>query len=379
MRWPIPLTGEWATTIMNTEYEIHPAAEYFGFPMLSGDDLDLLVANIKEYGQLEPLVILDGKILDGRNRYIACKKLGTTPRTELYTGMQDPYDFVWSKNFHRRHLTGSQKALAAAKRATLTRDDFRGNQYQKVDRLPSSLSKTNAQVAAEAKVARSEVIAARRVMRESPEATKAVADGKISIKAAEQVVKLPKEQQAAALEAAIKRGFKKGFAKSGKTNNDKPTPGPDGIEVKTGKPAKREDHIPEVLTKGIITNDLLIAGYATSVDMHGEPNGLPIGVSKLQRDDEVKHSIGGSNTIEHRKDYYKWQQYQKAHIRTKVLKILEAMNPVEVPKLEKKAGFIYQYNLGVACDLRELADMLCADLHRQADMLEIREKYGHLI
>ena len=124
---------------------------------------------------------------------------------------------------------------------------------------------------------------------------------------------------------------------------------------------------------------MLVAGHATCTDMHGESCGLPIGVSKLQRDDEVKHIIGGSSTIEHRKDYYKWQRYQKAHIRTKALKILEAMSPVEIPEIDKKPAFTYQYNLGVACDLRELIEMLCADLHRQADMIEMREKYAHLI
>jgi disulfide oxidoreductase YuzD len=38
------------------------------FPMMQADELDQLVADIKQNGLLEPIVTYEDKILDGRNR-----------------------------------------------------------------------------------------------------------------------------------------------------------------------------------------------------------------------------------------------------------------------------------------------------------------------
>ena len=35
------------------------------------------------YGQMEPITICDGKILDGRNRYAACLAIGAKPTTRV--------------------------------------------------------------------------------------------------------------------------------------------------------------------------------------------------------------------------------------------------------------------------------------------------------
>jgi hypothetical protein len=59
-------------------------------------------------------------IYDGRNRYRACAAAGVEPTLTTYTGA-DPLGHVLSLNFHRRHLTVSQKSLVFAKIATLER------------------------------------------------------------------------------------------------------------------------------------------------------------------------------------------------------------------------------------------------------------------
>lgn len=90
---------------------VHPAADLF--PMLDGDDLQSLADDIKANGLHEPVWVLpDGRLLDGRNRYAACRIAGVDVRQQTYHG-DDPIGFVVSVNIHRRHLTTGQKAMLA--------------------------------------------------------------------------------------------------------------------------------------------------------------------------------------------------------------------------------------------------------------------------
>lgn len=94
----------------------HPLSEIF--PPLEGAEFDALVADIEKHGLVQPLVMYQGKILDGRNRWRACEKLGIKPKTVDYRG-GDPVGHVLSLNLSRRHLSESQRAMVAAKVATL--------------------------------------------------------------------------------------------------------------------------------------------------------------------------------------------------------------------------------------------------------------------
>jgi ParB-like chromosome segregation protein Spo0J len=100
-------------------YDFHPIANLF--PILDKDSIGFkaLVEDIKANRQYEPVYLLDGKILDGRNRYNACQLLGKDIQTRDYPG-SDPIGFVLSVNLHRRHLNTSQRAMVAAKLATFT-------------------------------------------------------------------------------------------------------------------------------------------------------------------------------------------------------------------------------------------------------------------
>jgi|WetSurMetagenome_2_1015567.scaffolds.fasta_scaffold214294_1 ParB-like chromosome segregation protein Spo0J len=92
--------------------EGHRLANYF--PAIQKEEFDLLVEDIKKNGQLNPIVLFEGKILDGKNRYRACQKLKIAPKTIEYKG-HDPLSFVISTNIMRRHLTESQRAMLATK------------------------------------------------------------------------------------------------------------------------------------------------------------------------------------------------------------------------------------------------------------------------
>lgn len=87
------------------------------FPELSNDRLAELAQDIHEHGLLDKIVLLDGKILDGRGRHRACRMTGVKPAFELFTGT-DPLAFVASRNQYRRHLTDSQRAMVAARIVT---------------------------------------------------------------------------------------------------------------------------------------------------------------------------------------------------------------------------------------------------------------------
>lgn len=100
-----------------TMLQSHELAE--ALPLIEGEEFAELVASIKAHGQRETIVLLHGKILDGRNRYRACLQAGVEPRTENFRGV-DPVAFVIDKNLNRRHLTSGQKAMAVVKYATLS-------------------------------------------------------------------------------------------------------------------------------------------------------------------------------------------------------------------------------------------------------------------
>jgi N6-adenosine-specific RNA methylase IME4 len=89
----------------------HPIADIF--PMFDKKQLQELSDDIQANGLKEPIWIYEDKILDGRNRFEACKLAGVEHKFKSYGG-NSPTSFVISLNLKRRHLTDSQKACVSA-------------------------------------------------------------------------------------------------------------------------------------------------------------------------------------------------------------------------------------------------------------------------
>lgn len=198
-------------------FAVHPAAEIF--PLLSGAAFDELVADIRAHGLRQPIVLLDGAILDGRNRFAACAEAGVEPRFENYTG-PDPVGYVVSTNLHRRHLTESQRAMVAARIANMAPGD---NQFSGGGaNLPDLLGKTAkasvpvSEAADMLNVSERSVKAARAVQREAvPELIAAVESGAVAVSTAADLARLPQAEQRlidmndtkAILDASTSRSF----------------------------------------------------------------------------------------------------------------------------------------------------------------------------
>lgn len=168
-------------------YAFHPLAEIF--PLLEGPEFTSLVDDIAEHGQRELIVLFDGQILDGRNRYRACNEAGVEPKFAAYDG-DDPAAFVVSLNLRRRHLDESQRAMVAVKLANVPHGGDRST------KSPIGDLKTQAQAAELLNVGKRSVERAREVLDEgAPELVQAVERGVVSVSAAADVSSLPKPKQ----------------------------------------------------------------------------------------------------------------------------------------------------------------------------------------
>jgi len=89
--------------------------KYNIFPNASQEDFNLLVSDIRKNGyDLDfPIILFQGDILDGWNRWRACQQIGEKPATKEFTGSDsDAINYTLRTN-KRRNLTSSQWATIA--------------------------------------------------------------------------------------------------------------------------------------------------------------------------------------------------------------------------------------------------------------------------
>lgn len=161
------------------------------FPLLEGEAREAFVEDIRQNGVHEPIVFLDGFILDGRNRYYAARECGIAyPRVD-YEG-DDALGYVISLNLTRRHLSESQRAMVAGRLAKMPRG-------ARTDIAPIG-AMSDAEAAVMLNVGERSVERAKVVERDgTPELVAAVEHGDVSVSAAADVASLPISQQLAIL------------------------------------------------------------------------------------------------------------------------------------------------------------------------------------
>jgi ParB-like chromosome segregation protein Spo0J len=183
-------------------------------PSADEDELQDLTDDIRAHGLIDPIVLFEGMILDGRNRAAACERAGIAPRyVQFGGGREDALISVVSHNLKRRHLTKQAIADAlvaaedlnlhytlaepAAAAAEAAADGPEAQSVIKITEPKTASSRKLAQAAG--RVVSHVMIAATRKVKEKgePELQEAVKRGRIGVQDAAKAADLPPEQQKA--------------------------------------------------------------------------------------------------------------------------------------------------------------------------------------
>lgn len=178
----------------------HEFAEVF--PMLEGKLRSEFVEDIRKNGVREPIVMFEGKILDGRNRYLAARECQIEyPVVDFEGDGSDALAYSISLNLNRRHLTESQRAMASAKLAKISHGgDRRSDQAANLPVGP-----TQSEAASMLSISERALRSAKKVERDGvPELVNAVEVGHVSVSAAADVAGLPKDEQKKIVSEGVK-------------------------------------------------------------------------------------------------------------------------------------------------------------------------------
>ncbi len=173
--------------------EFHEAANIF--PLLTGTEYAALRDDIKAHGLIEPVILYEGKILDGRNRYTACLDLGIEPAFEEWkNGNNTPLSYVISKNLHRRHLNETQRGVVADTIATM-------KQGARTD-IASIDAMSQFEAAKAMNVSRATVQRVAQIKREAPELLPKMESGEMSANEAQSIIRRERQHEKAVNVAA---------------------------------------------------------------------------------------------------------------------------------------------------------------------------------
>lgn len=152
--------------------------------MMSASEFARLKSDIETNGQREDIVVWRGLLIDGRNRLRACEELSIEPQIAELMEETDPVQYALSHNLHRRHLTTAQRAIVAAKLATMKHGD---NQHSSED---VQFCTSSDEAAVLLNVSRRSLMAAKHVLNNGSDAlSKAVESGDVPVSLAERLLK----------------------------------------------------------------------------------------------------------------------------------------------------------------------------------------------
>jgi hypothetical protein len=196
------------TTPRLSGYEAHSLAKMFP-PMSESDRMELL-ADIKQNGLINDIVLHEEQVLDGLNRQAICLELGVPPRYKQFADLNPkmtPFDYVVAQNFKRRHLTPSQKSELAATFVEMRQADPQSANLR-------STGKASKEIAKLAGVSPRSIEHAIKVRHNgTAPLLQAVKDGDIAVSAAADIAELPAEKQ----DEIVKSHSKKVAATAAKT------------------------------------------------------------------------------------------------------------------------------------------------------------------
>lgn len=194
--------------------EPHPIAALL--PEMDDSQFAELREDIRANGQLQAITVYEGKILDGRHRYRACREIGIPPRTELWDG-EDPAAYVLSLNVRRRHLTTSQRAMLATRFLPALREEARERQREHGGTAPGRASQHSDSKEPECSepdratkragelvgVSRASVTRAARIAERAPEMVEPILSGEKTVSSVDRAIRdslppAPRKKEAAA-------------------------------------------------------------------------------------------------------------------------------------------------------------------------------------
>jgi hypothetical protein len=204
-------------------------------PSADEGELEDLTDDIRTHGLMDPIVLFEGMILDGRNRAAACERAGVAPRyVQFGGGREEALILVVSHNLKRRHLT--KQAIADA---LVAAEDF--NLHYALDEPgdgggaqaaagahaagpvikitePKTASSRKLAEAAGGMVSHVMIAATRKVKEKGqPELQEAVRRGRIGVQDAAKAADLPPDQQKAIAASPKPRKAAAEAAESAKT------------------------------------------------------------------------------------------------------------------------------------------------------------------
>lgn len=144
--------------------------------------------NILAYGQIHPVVTWNGQIVDGRNRWEACRRIGVKAKTKEmeFESESAVISFIVGANLRRRHLTESQRGMITTELAKLA---LGANQHRNEGAQICASSMTQGQAAELMGVSRRTAQTAKAVAKADPALAAEVKAGNRSLHSAHQEIK----------------------------------------------------------------------------------------------------------------------------------------------------------------------------------------------